>query len=132
MKRYEGFKIDDNGGLLLPEAMYQLPDAPKRWGDDSCEFCGITTDLFHHPDDGVLCTRCWKRRETVDEAFGLQFGDTIELLTMRDDPDPIASGSRGKVMGFSTTEGLEQVHVLWESGRKLSLIPGVDTWVRRV
>lgn len=52
-------------------------------------------------------------------------GDRIRLLSMPDDPDPIAVGATGTIE--SVTEGpLGQVHVRWDSGRSLSLIPGVD------
>jgi hypothetical protein len=44
---------------------------------------------------------------------------------MPDDPDPIPVGATGTVE--SVTEGpLGQVHVKWDSGRTLSLVPGVD------
>jgi hypothetical protein len=44
---------------------------------------------------------------------------------MPDDPDPIPVGATGNIE--SVTEGpLGQVHVRWDSGRSLSLIPGVD------
>jgi hypothetical protein len=44
---------------------------------------------------------------------------------MPDDPDPIPVGATGTIE--SVTEGpLGQVHVRWDSGRSLSLIPGVD------
>ena len=53
-------------------------------------------------------------------------GDRIRLLSMPDDPDPIPAGSTGTIE--SVTEGpLGQVHVKWDdSGRTLSLVPGVD------
>jgi hypothetical protein len=49
----------------------------------------------------------------------------VRLLNMPDDPDPIPVGSTGTVE--AVTEGpLGQVHVAWDSGRALSLVPGVD------
>ena len=53
-------------------------------------------------------------------------GDRIRLIHMPDDPDPIPAGSTGTIE--SVTEGpLGQVHVRWDdSGRSLSLVPGVD------
>ena len=53
-------------------------------------------------------------------------GDRIRLLHMPDDPDPIPAGSTGTIE--SVTEGpLGQIHVRWDdSGRSLSLVPGVD------
>ena len=53
-------------------------------------------------------------------------GDRIRLLQMPDDPDPIPVGSTGTVT--QVTEGpLGQIQVDWDdSGRSLSLVPGVD------
>jgi hypothetical protein len=52
-------------------------------------------------------------------------GDRIRLLHMPDDPDPIPAGSTGTI--DSVTEGpLGQIHVRWDTGRSLSLVPGVD------
>ena len=53
-------------------------------------------------------------------------GDWIRLINMADDPDPIPAGSTGSVT--RVTEGtLAQIDVRWDdSGRSLSLIPGVD------
>jgi hypothetical protein len=56
----------------------------------------------------------------------IRSGDRIRLISMPDDPDPIPAGSTGTIE--SVTEGpLGQVHVKWDdSGRTLSLVPGVD------
>ena len=53
-------------------------------------------------------------------------GDWIRLINMPDDPDPIPAGSTGIVT--RVTEGtLAQIDVRWDdSGRSLSLVPGVD------
>ena len=53
-------------------------------------------------------------------------GDRIRLINMPDDPDPIPAGSTGTIE--SVTDGpLGQIHVKWDdSGRTLSLVPGVD------
>jgi hypothetical protein len=61
-------------------------------------------------------------------AFGLRIGDRIELVAMGADPQPIAPGSTGVVSWLCDTPGLEQVVVAWDSGRRLALIPGLDTW----
>jgi hypothetical protein len=55
----------------------------------------------------------------------IQKGDRIRLLHMPDDPDPIPAGSIGTVTRV-TTGPLGQVSVDWDSGRSLSLVPGVD------
>jgi len=44
---------------------------------------------------------------------------------MPDDPDPIPAGSTGTVTRV-TSGPLGQVDVAWDSGRSLSLVPGVD------
>jgi hypothetical protein len=56
----------------------------------------------------------------------IRTGDRIRLLSMPDDPDPIPVGSTGTIE--AVTEGpLGQIHVTWDdSGRTLSLVPGVD------
>ena len=54
-------------------------------------------------------------------------GDRIRLLSMPDDPDPIAVGSTGTVT-FVTTGPLAQVGVAWDNGRSLNLIPGTDAF----
>ncbi len=56
----------------------------------------------------------------------VQRGDAIRLIKMNEDPDPIPAGSTGIVT--KVTEGtLAQIDVRWDdSGRSLSLIPGVD------
>lgn len=54
-------------------------------------------------------------------------GDKIRLIEMPDDPDPIPAGSEGVVI--EVTEGaLAQIIVKWDSGRSLSLVPGVDVF----
>ena len=52
-------------------------------------------------------------------------GDRIRLLAMPDDPDPIPAGATGTVLAV-TTGRFAQVDVSWDSGRTLSLVPGVD------
>ncbi len=54
-------------------------------------------------------------------------GDRIRLIEMPDDPDPIPPGSEGVVI--EVTEGpLAQIIVKWDSGRSLSLVPGMDVF----
>lgn len=54
-------------------------------------------------------------------------GERIRLIAMPDDLDPIPAGSEGVVV--EVTEGsLAQIIVKWDSGRSLSLVPGVDTF----
>lgn len=62
----------------------------------------------------------------MNEAFGLQEGDRIRLVSMQDDPDPIKPGSTGTVIGFHKDPTFPQIWVKWDNGRGLNLIPGKD------
>ena len=54
-------------------------------------------------------------------------GQTIELVSPMDDPNPIPVGSRGKVTDVRKVDGNEyQISVDWNSGRRLMLIYPVD------
>ena len=55
-------------------------------------------------------------------------GDTIRLISMPDDPNPIESGTVGEVIEVSSVYMFAEDHlkVLWENGRTLNLIVGVD------
>lgn len=62
--------------------------------------------------------------------FGVSVGDRIRLLSMGDDPRPIAPGTVGTVVHICTASGFEQIGVRWENGRSLAVIPGIDRWYR--
>ena len=49
----------------------------------------------------------------------------IQLINMPHDPDPIAAGTRGTVIG---RDDIGDLLVEWDDGRDLKLIPGVDEW----
>lgn len=52
-------------------------------------------------------------------------GKRIRLINMPDDPNPIPSGSIG------TVEFIDDafiIHVKWDDGRKLGLVPDVDDY----
>lgn len=51
----------------------------------------------------------------------VKVGDRIELVRMEDDPDPVPTGTRGKVTGVSKHAGWMQVWVTWDNGRRLAL-----------
>jgi len=51
-------------------------------------------------------------------------GKRITLDHM-DDPDPIPDGATGTVTGV---DDWGHIHVLWDDGRKLSVIPGEDSF----
>jgi hypothetical protein len=51
-------------------------------------------------------------------------GTRIRLVLMTDDPDPIAPGAEGTVIGGNGA----QIYVQWDDGRGLSLIVGKDRY----
>lgn len=51
-------------------------------------------------------------------------GTRVELVSMKDDPDPVSRGTQGVVTGGNA----EQIWVDWDNGRRLALVVGVDTW----
>jgi len=54
-------------------------------------------------------------------------GDRIELVEMPNDPDPIPVGATGTVIRI-TNGPYPQIHVSWDNGRILNLLPGIDKW----
>lgn len=50
-------------------------------------------------------------------------GTTVMCILMSDDPYPVPSGTRGVVTGI---DDMNQIHVNWENGSSLALIPGID------
>jgi len=63
----------------------------------------------------------WDR---MREPCPLAPGTRIELVSMSNDPDPVAFGTRGTVTGGNG----RQIWVEWDNGRSLMLLPGVDRW----
>ena len=52
-------------------------------------------------------------------------GRRITLIRMGDDPNPIKVGEEGTIRGV---DGIGQIHVDWDNGRGLALVPGVDMY----
>ena len=50
-------------------------------------------------------------------------GTMIQLDDMTDDPNPVEAGTLGTVRAV---DALGTVHVEWDNGRTLGLVPGVD------
>ena len=50
-------------------------------------------------------------------------GTRIELLSSMNDIQPIESGSKGTV---NTVDDIGTIHMKWDNGRGLGLIPGED------
>lgn len=55
-------------------------------------------------------------------------GTRVRLVSMPNDPDPIAVGDVGTVVGGHIGSIGDQVWVRWDSGRTLNLLPKKDTW----
>ena len=51
----------------------------------------------------------------------LKTGDRVRLVSMTDDPDPIAAGALGTVVGVYPQTDWTQVEVDWDNGRSLML-----------
>ena len=52
-------------------------------------------------------------------------GDRVRCIEMPDDPNPIEPGAEGTVRHV---DDAKQIHVNWDDGRTLALIPGVDKY----
>lgn len=52
-------------------------------------------------------------------------GTRIELIQMGDDPRPVEPGTRGAV---TCVDDMGSIHMLWDNGRTLALIPGEDSF----
>ena len=52
-------------------------------------------------------------------------GTRIRLDLMGDDPDPIKSGETGTVV---LVDDIGTIHVDWDCGRRLGLVPGIDSF----
>ena len=52
-------------------------------------------------------------------------GKRIRLIEMPEDPNPIQSGTEGTIL---YVDDAGTIHVLWDDGRKLGVIKGVDKY----
>jgi hypothetical protein len=52
-------------------------------------------------------------------------GQRVEMVSMTDDPDPVPTGTKGTVQ---LVDAGGTVHVRWDNGRNLGMIPGQDRW----
>ena len=52
-------------------------------------------------------------------------GKRVKCIEMPDDPTPIENGALGTIR---YTDDMGNIHVKWDSGRGLSLIPNVDKY----
>jgi hypothetical protein len=60
------------------------------------------------------------------ELTEFKSGDLIQIIEMKD-PDPVPSGTTGRVL-FQDSLGI--IHVSWENGRSLGVIPGEDKFIQ--
>lgn len=63
--------------------------------------------------------------------MSVKLGDRIRLLSMPNDPCPIEPGAEGVVAWLGerlTNPELQQVGVLWDNGRQLILLEGIDQY----
>ena len=56
----------------------------------------------------------------------VEVGDRIKLINMPDDPHPLESGTEGTVT--SVDKRMEVIGVDWDSGSRLNLVLGVDSF----
>jgi|LakMenEpi03Aug12_release.lakeMendotaPanAssembly.Ray.scaffolds.fasta_scaffold15351_10 hypothetical protein len=52
-------------------------------------------------------------------------GMRIKIISMYDDPNPVQSGTEGTIKFI---DGMGNIHVKWDNGRVLGVIPGVDEY----
>ena len=69
----------------------------------------------------------WARAERMAKVYKEMYpsGTRIELIEMGDDPRPIPSGTKGTVR---VVDDMGTVHCDFDNGRRLGLIPGVDSF----
>jgi hypothetical protein len=72
-----------------------------------------------------LCERL--NRGTTRPSPPVAVGDRVRLLGMHADPNPVPAGTLGTVRML---DGVGTIHVTWDNGRSLGLIPGVDSYER--
>ena len=66
-----------------------------------------------------------KQREAVEIKRNYPTGTRIELEEMIDIYSPVKSGTRGTVR---LVDSMGQIHMQWDDGRTLALIPDVDSF----
>jgi hypothetical protein len=64
-------------------------------------------------------------REFIETQREQLIGRRVKCISMNEDPDPIPSGTKGTI---TYIDDAGHIHVKWDNGRSLSLIPEVDTY----
>lgn len=52
-------------------------------------------------------------------------GSRVELIQMDADPAPIPGGTRGII---KSVDDMATVHVIWDNGRQIGVVPGIDVF----
>ena len=62
------------------------------------------------------------------ENIGKEYkpGQRIRLLHMEDPYAPVPDGAEGEIVSI---DDAGQLHIKWDNGRSLALVPGVDSFV---
>ena len=64
-----------------------------------------------------------ERQRVASTKLNYPPGTRLELIEMGDDPRPVASGTRGT---GKVVDDMGSIHMQWDNGRTLALIPGED------
>ena len=69
----------------------------------------------------------WERARRQAQRYKELYppGTRLMLLSMEDPYEPVESGTRGTV---KTVDDMGQIHMLWDNGRTLALVPGEDSF----
>ena len=71
---------------------------------------------------------CLKKQENQEANMShknFEPGDRIVLIHMHDDPYPVPDGTRGTVYHI---DDMGHIHVRWDCGSGLAVVPGVDEY----
>jgi len=113
------FNFNSFGGIMDICKNYIYDDLINRYSIDenSSEFYFIV--------------RNWSRQNYGDGKYAMP-GDTIRLINMPDDPNPIEPGTVGvvKEVSYGPAFNEDYLTVNWENGRSLKLIVGLDEFER--
>ena len=90
---------------------YDAPDSIPQEKEEDTEMFGLTREMV----------------EDLRERYPV--GTRIVLDQMADDPRPIEPGTKGTV---SAVDDAGTVHVRWDNGRSLGLVPGEDSFHKDV
>ena len=116
-----------------------LPDFNFNSFNDIMDICksNIYDDLINrysideNSSEFYFIVRNWSRQNYGDGKYAMP-GDTIRLINMPDDPNPIEPGTVGVVqeISFGPAFNEDYLTVNWENGRRLKLIVGLDEFER--